>query len=85
MIQIFGRKTQDGKTIVIDCDENDTIEEIRTLVSNKTGVPMDYVRLTLRGKILQDRATLEDYNITKETTIDITYKPITWSINSSLQ
>jgi hypothetical protein len=76
MIQLFFRKTQDGKTIVIDCDLTDTILQVKELIYQKTDVPVDYIRINKTGKVLHDGPTLEEYGIEPLETLQLTFRPI---------
>ena len=64
-------KTLTGKTLTLDVTPSFEITTVKYIVHQMEGIPPDQQRFVFAGKQLEDGLTLGDYNIQKETSIQL--------------
>lgn len=72
-MQIFV-KTPTRKTITLEVEPSDTIETITFKILDKEGIPIELQKLIFAGKQLNNDKTLADYNISRESTLELIVK-----------
>ena len=63
-----------GKTITIDTNIEDTIQNLKEKICVKEEIPPDLQRLTHCGRTLEDKRFVGEYNIRKESTLHLSLR-----------
>ena len=67
-MQIFIKDTR-GKVHTLEIEKNAKVTYLKEKVYGMLGIPPEQQRLVFNGKQLEDSKTLQDYNITAESTV----------------
>ena len=65
--------TLSGGKIILEVGGNDTIESVKAKIRDKEGFPVEQQRLFLQNKHLDDNFTLSNYDIQKESALQLVH------------
>src|SRR5438034_7407786 len=64
-------RTLTGKRIGLEVESSNTVGDIKRQIQDRKGIPTDQQRMLYAGKQLEDERQLSDYNILRDSTLDL--------------
>ncbi|KAJ4967661.1 hypothetical protein NE237_014362 [Protea cynaroides] len=75
VIKLFVRLPPNHRTVVLEADTKDSIQNIKAMIQDKEGIPQNCFILDYSGIRLDDSKTLVDYFILKDATVQVVFNP----------
>lgn len=67
-------KTLNGKTITLDVELEDKVENLKMDIQEREGIPMESIILLYQNKILEDETTVREAGIVHEARVMVIFK-----------
>lgn len=61
-------------SLTLEVESGDSIENVKAKIKDETGYPEAFQVLKYKGKVLENGKTLADYNVQKESTIELSFE-----------
>ena len=74
-MKIYVRLPSDQRTIAVEVRTCDTIQNIKSIIQAREGIPSDPYTLIYDGKLIEDNGILASLNISNEPTLHLVFNP----------
>ena len=74
-MKIYVRLPSDQRTIAVEVRTCDTIQNIKSIIQAREGIPSDPYTLIYDGKLIEDNGILASLNISNESTLHLVFNP----------